>query len=228
MLRLDAVEFSRGDFTLKADFALPKGKRTAVIGPSGGGKSTLLSLIAGFETLDRGSISWKGQRLEKRAPGKRPIATLFQDSNLFPHLDLTTNVALGIAPNAKPAKDVLDQANAALEKVGLVGMGTRLPGDLSGGQQSRAALARILVTKRPVVLLDEPFAALGPSMRSDMLNLAATLLPDATILMVTHDPEDAKRFSDLAVFVDQGVVDAPQDTAALFENPTPALRTYLG
>jgi thiamine transport system ATP-binding protein len=227
VLQLEAIRFNQGDFALQADFAVAAGTRTAIIGPSGGGKSTLLALIAGFERPGSGRILWNDEDLTMRLPGARPVATLFQDGNLFPHLDIGTNVALGISPKARPSKDAVLQAAIALKKVGLGGFESRMPAALSGGQLSRAALARTLLTRRPIVLLDEPFAALGPAMRREMLDLVPALLPDATVLMVTHDPEDARAFGHQTIFVSEGRVRSPQATGALFSDPDPDLRVYL-
>ncbi|MEQ8367087.1 MAG: ATP-binding cassette domain-containing protein, partial [Roseicyclus sp.] len=117
-----------------------------------------------------------------------------------------------------------------LESVGLAGLADRKPAALSGGQQSRAALGRVLLADRPVVLLDEPFAALGPGLKDEMLDLVKTKLGAAgrTILMVTHDPADAKRIADQAVFVGDGRVTPPVATQTFFDNPSPALIAYLG
>lgn len=227
MLRLENVTLTRGAFTLSANAEVPGPGITAVIGPSGGGKSTLLALVAGFDVPDQGRVTWKGADLTGLAPGKRPVAMLFQDNNLFPHLDVLTNVALGAEPVARPSSHALDMARDALAKVGLAGFETRKPGALSGGQQSRAALARVLLTDRPVVLMDEAFAALGPALRVEMQELLGNVLPQATLLMVTHDPEDAKRFAQWTIFVENGKVHPPQPTHDLFANPTEGLGRYL-
>ncbi|NNE82214.1 MAG: ATP-binding cassette domain-containing protein [Silicimonas sp.] len=227
MLNLDDIGFARNGFRLTADFQVPGPGITAVIGPSGGGKSTLLSLIAGFETPDAGRILVNNQDITADPPGDRPVAILFQDNNLFPHLDVLANVALGESPRVRPTPATLARSKDALSRVGLEGAEHRHPRDLSGGQQSRAALARILLTDRPVVLMDEAFSALGPALRTDMLELVKTLLPNATILMVTHDPEDAKRIADHVIFVDGGTVEAPVETDDFFANPHDALARYL-
>lgn len=227
MLELDRLRFRQDDFALAADCRIEGPGITAVIGPSGGGKSTLLALIAGFETPDSGRILWNGEDLVPLAPGKRPVAVLFQDNNLFPHLDLLENVALGASPVVRPGAEVLGRARAALDRVGLSGLEARKPAAISGGQQSRAALARLLVTDRPVVLMDEAFAALGPALRAEMLALVGEILPRATILMVTHDPGDARRVAPRTIFVDAGKVHPPADTATLFADPPEALRRYL-
>jgi thiamine transport system ATP-binding protein len=126
-------------------------------------------------------------------------------------------------PKGALAQDVLAQ-------VGLAGLGARKPDQLSGGQQGRVALARALVRARPILLLDEPFAALGPALKSEMLDLVDQVAAQtgAVVLMVTHDPNDAKMFADKTVFVDSGHANPPIPTKALFENPPAALRSYLG
>ncbi|RZW12747.1 MAG: ATP-binding cassette domain-containing protein [Rhodobacteraceae bacterium] len=227
MLTLENVQLTRGAFTLTADFAVDAPGIVAVIGPSGSGKSTLLSLIAGFETPDKGRVLWSGQDLTSIPPGKRPVAVLFQDNNLFPHLDLLSNVALGASPQARPSPDVLNRARQALSGVGLSGFESRKPGALSGGQQSRAALARVFLTDRQIVLMDEAFSALGPALRSEMLGLVKELLPKALILMITHDPDDAKRWTERTIFVDDGRVHPPVGTEELFADPPEALSRYL-
>lgn len=230
MLKLENVTILQGDFALSADFEVVQGRKTAVIGPSGAGKSTLLGAIGGFLGLGGGKLYWQETELTDAAPGARPIAMLFQDNNLFPHLSIEKNIGLGIHPALKLSTEDRRRISAALDRVGLHNMGNRKPGELSGGQQSRAALARILVQNKPVVLLDEPFAALGPALRHEMLDLVGDLSDEtgATLLMVTHDPQDVRRIADDVIFVEGGRAAAPQPAAALLENPPPALQAYLG
>lgn len=230
MLRLEGITISQGNFELKADFEIAQGRKTAVIGPSGSGKSTLLGAIGGFLELGAGTLWWQDTDITNAPPGLRPIAMLFQDNNLFPHLSIEKNIGLGIRPDLKLSGDDQTRLHQALGRVGLAGMGARKPGELSGGQQSRAALARILVQDRPVILLDEPFAALGPALRHEMLDLVQDLSTEAgaTLLMVTHDPQDVRRIADDVIFVEGGRAAAPQPAAALLENPPPALQAYLG
>jgi thiamine transport system ATP-binding protein len=156
------------------------------------------------------------------------MTILFQDHNLFAHLSVADNLGLGLSPRLRLNAAQRDQIQSVLGRVGLAGLGMRKPGDLSGGQQSRVALARALLRARPLLLLDEPFSALGPAMRHEMLDLTAELAAEATVLMVTHDPSDAQRFADRVVFVAEGVAHPPVKTADLFANPPPDLRAYLG
>jgi thiamine transport system ATP-binding protein len=230
VLRLDGVRIVAGGFAVTADWALPAGARVAVIGPSGAGKSTLLLAIAGFLPLAAGRITWEGADLAALPPGARPVSILFQDNNLFPHLTLGQNLALALDPRLRRRRTDGARIAAALERVGLAGRGGDRPGQLSGGEQGRAALARTLLRPRPVLLLDEPFAALGPGLRAEMLALVAAVAAEtgALTLLVTHDPGDAARFAEAVVFVDAGAAQAPVPAAALFADPPPALAAYLG
>jgi len=227
MLRFDGVQLDRDGFDLSADFDVPPGL-TAVIGPSGAGKSTLLDAVSGFLEPRAGRVLWQGRDLAPLAPGQRPVSILFQENNLFPHLDIARNVAFGLAPTGRLTRAEADRRDEVLDQVGLTGLAHRRPGQLSGGQQSRAALARVLVGDRPIVLLDEPFAALGPGLKSEMLDLVSVLLGQRTVLMVTHEPEDARAHASHAIFVDGGVAAAPLPIGPFFKTPPDGLRAYLG
>lgn len=229
-LDLQGVVLAQPGFRLTADFTVPKGATVAVIGPSGAGKSTLISAIAGFFPPAVGRILWDSADIGALPPGKRPLTVLFQDQNLFPHLSVAQNLGLGLSPRLKLTGADRDRIAAALDRVGLSGLGSRRPGELSGGQASRAALARALLRARPMLLLDEPFAALGPGLKAEMLDLVAEVAGDtgATVLMVTHDPTDARRIAPLTLLVADGVAHPPQATGALLDDPPPSLAAYLG
>lgn len=230
MLRCDGLELEQGDFTLSAGLTFHQHVITALVGPSGAGKSTLLAALAGFLTPKKGRILYEQRDLTALSPGARPISILFQDHNLFPHLTIAQNVALAVSTKLRLGADDQARVSEVLARVGLAGMESRRPAALSGGQQSRAALARVLLADRPVVLLDEPFAALGPALRQDMLDLVKSTLvqSDRTVIMVTHDPADAKRVADETVLVADGVAASPVTTKTLFTAPPPALAAYLG
>ena len=230
MLTLEGLHLVQDDFSLQADMLLKPGGITAVIGPSGGGKSTFLSAIAGFLAPDHGRILWGGRDQTGLPPGDRPVSILFQDNNLFPHLTVAQNVGLALQPRLRLSTSDRARVAEVLASVGLTGMEDRKPGNLSGGQQSRAALARVLLADRPVVLLDEPFAALGPGLKQDMLGLVRERLagPDRVVLMVTHDPQDARLVADEVVLVADGRATAPVATKTLFADPPLALADYLG
>lgn len=230
MLQLDHLKLKQGDFSLTADWSADAGARIAVMGPSGAGKSTLLAAIAGFLHPAEGAVRWQGHDLGPVPPGQRPVTILFQDQNLFPHLTVAQNLGLGLRPDLRLSKAERDRVEEALERTGLAGLGARRPGQLSGGQASRAALARALLRARPILMLDEPFAALGPALRAEMLALVGQVA-DATgalVLMVTHDPQDALALGGQTSFVGGGVALPPTDTVGLLDNPPPAVRDYLG
>ena len=230
MLTLDGLRARWGDWTLAADLSIGTGEKVALIGPSGSGKSTLLGLIAGYEAPEAGRVLWDGADLTGTPPAARPISMVFQDNNLFPHMTAAQNVGLGLRPDLKLDAGERRDVAAALERVGLGGFGDRKPGQLSGGQAARVALARVLLRHRPILLLDEAFDALGPALRVEMLDLVAGLADEtgATLLLVTHAPEDARRIADSVVLVADGVAHAPVATAEIFANPPEALRDYLG
>ena len=230
MLQLDRLTLTQGSFRLTADWSADPGDRIAVLGPSGGGKSTLLSAIAGFLMPESGRIRWNGQDITAIPPGQRPVSILFQDQNLFPHLTVARNLALGLSPGLRTAPGDAAQIDDVLARTGLTGLGDRRPATLSGGQQGRVALARALLRARPILLLDEPFAALGPALKSGMLALLEQVATQtsALTLLVTHDPADARAFAPLTVLVADGIAHAPTPTAPLLDNPPPARAAYLG
>ncbi len=227
-LTLENLVLTQDDFSLRADWQAHAGQRIALIGPSGAGKSTLLNAIAGFFAPQSGRVLWEGRDLGNTPAGKRPITILFQDQNLFPHLTVAQNLGLGLNPSLRLSPDDQAKITHALDQTGLSGMGARKPASLSGGQQSRAALARALLRARPILLLDEPFAALGPALKGEMLDLLAAMPAQTLILMVTHDPADARRFASHTVLVADGIAHPPTATEALFANPPKALADYLG
>lgn len=230
MLELDHLVLVQGGFRLEADLSVDPASRTAVIGPSGAGKSTLLGAIAGFLAPVSGRIRWQGRDITDLPPGARPMSILFQDQNLFPHLTLTENLGLGLDPQLRLGAAQRAAIAEALDRVGLGGKAARRPADLSGGEQSRAALARVLLRRRALLLLDEPFAALGPALKADMLGLVAEIADQtgATVLMITHDPRDALHLCPQTVLVADGRAFAPEPTRDLLANPPEVLRAYLG
>ncbi len=230
MLVIDDLRIRQGAFWLNADASIPAGRRVVIMGPSGAGKSTLVAALAGFVTPDSGRMTWQGQALDGMPPATRPIAMLFQDGNLFPHLNVAQNIALGFGRGAKPSPQNQDQIGAALAQVGLTGFENRKPASLSGGEQSRVAVARVLVMERPILVLDEPFAALGPAMRIEMLALVRKILDQtgATLLMVSHDPADAHAIAEDLILVADGRAVLLPDAQAVLADPPPALATYLG
>jgi thiamine transport system ATP-binding protein len=230
VLKFEDALIVQGDFAMRADFTLEAGRKYAVIGPSGAGKSTLLAALCGFVPLASGRLLWDGADITDADPGARPMTMLFQDNNLFPHLTVVQNVGLGLRPDLRLTSAERARVTQALERVDLAGFADVKPGQLSGGQQSRVALARVLVQARPLVLLDEPFAALGPALRNEMLDLVQDMVAQtgAAMVMVTHAPDDVRRIADEVIFVEGGTAHAPRPVADLMDNPPPELRAYLG
>ena len=230
MLWCDEATFWQGDYPLSADLQIEAGKVTAVIGPSGAGKSTLLGGIAGFYRQLQGRLLWKDTDITALPPEKRPVSMLFQDNNLFPHLTVTQNVGLALSPRLAVSNKEMVQVEHILDRVGLTGLGDRKPAALSGGQQSRAALARALLQDRDLMLMDEPFSALGPGLKAEMLDLSVELAQAAerTVVMVTHDPADAARVADAIIGVSPSMAWAPIETKQFLGAPPDPFKEYLG
>ena len=231
MIRLDQIRFRYEGMDMAFNAAFPEASITAIVGPSGGGKSTLLNLIAGFEMPLSGRVLIGGQDVTQLPPAQRPVNMIFQDNNVFAHLSLWQNVALGLAPSLRLDADQAARVDAALKDVGLGALAQRKPGEVSGGERQRVAVARALVRDRPVLLLDEPFAALGPALRRGMLDLVSALqkAKGLTVLMVTHQPEDAEYAASHTAYLEHGRIVALRPTAELFAAADiPGLQTYLG
>lgn len=228
-LHLHGLVCALGTFRLRVEAEVRPGERVAVLGASGSGKSTLLGAVAGFVTPQAGRVVWNGEDQTPRSPASRPMSILFQDGNLFPHLSIAQNVGLALRTDLRLTGADIARVDATLARVGLEGMGGRKPADLSGGQQGRAALARVLLRDRPLALLDEPFAALDPGLRRGMADLLADLWRERglTYLMATHDLRDAERLCDRIWLLEAGemILDAP--LAGLREDPPEALRDWL-
>ena len=230
MIKLENVGFRYEDMVMNFDLKIAKGELVGIIGPSGAGKSTLLSLIAGFDDPVSGKISIAGIDMESVAPDQRPVSMIFQDHNSFAHLDVWTNVALGISADMKLDPQQRERVDGALARVGLSDFKARKSTELSGGERQRIAIARALVRDKPVLLLDEPFTALGPALRRDMLDLILEIQKERelTVLMVTHQPEDAKYAASRIAFVQNGRIAHVLPTKQFFAASAPAdISAYL-
>jgi thiamine transport system ATP-binding protein len=228
---IENVIFRYPELEMHFDALIQPQAITAIMGPSGSGKSTLLDLIAGFRTPNSGRIVVEGDDVTGLPPDRRPLSMIFLENNLFAHLDVAQNVGIGRSPSLNlGGEDHADIANA-IARTGLAGKEKRLPRELSGGERQRVAIARVLVRNRPVLLLDEPFAALGPSLRDEMLDLVAELQAERglTVALVTHHPEDAQRVAKHMVFVEDGKVAASGRIDSFFTEAGPApFRRYIG
>ena len=202
------------------DLSVRAGSTTAVVGSSGCGKTTLLRLVAGFETPDAGTVTIAGRQVASPersvAPHRRSVGYVAQDGALFPHLTVGQNIAYGL-PGSARSREVRDRVTELLETVSLdASFASRRPHQLSGGQQQRVALARALARKPVLMLLDEPFSALDTGLRASTRKAVARLLADAgvTTLLVTHDQEEALSIADQIAVMRDGrftQVGAPQD-----------------
>ena len=230
MLEFKSVEIGYPGFRLSADFTLDQGDQTAVLGASGSGKSTILNAVAGFHPILSGRIMLDGRDLSGFRAGKRDIAIVFQDQNLFPHMSAHQNVGLALDPGLKLSKSDQKRVEDALARVGLEGLGNRRPSELSGGQQARVTLARVLLQRAKLLLLDEPFAALGPALKSEMLELVRDICNQKScgLLMVTHDPDDARAICPRCIVVGDGQAMGPFSTTETLSNPPASLAAYLG
>jgi thiamine transport system ATP-binding protein len=193
MLEVKKLEFRYPQAHIATSFCVAAGKSAALMGPSGSGKTTVLNLIAGFLQPARGEICFEGQSLLGLKPARRPLTFLFQAHNLFPHLTVWQNLAIGIDPSLKVSNEQKTSISRALQWVALQEFDNRYPTDLSGGQQQRVALARCLLRNQPILLLDEPFSALDQSLREEMIGLIKQLQQqqNLTLVLATHQLQDA-------------------------------------
>jgi len=243
MLQIEQLKFSypvktsevnkSGSKALQMCFNLSinAGEILSIVGPSGSGKSTLLNLIAGFAQADSGAIIVHNKDISHFSIPQRPVTTVFQEHNLFPHLDVFTNIAIGLRPSLKLTKDETLQVEHALEQVGLIDYKARKPAQLSGGQRQRVAIARALVRKHEVLLLDEPLAALGPAMREEIIQLLKEIVSQEGImaLLVSHQPSDAILASERCAFINDGKVLTIDQTKQLLQQPKQTeIKQYLG
>lgn len=206
MLKLTDITWLYHHLPMRFTLSVARGEQVAVLGPSGAGKSTLLNLIAGFLTPASGTIMIEGQDHTTTPPSRRPVSMLFQENNLFSHLNVRQNIGLGLNPGLKLNAAQREKLHHIARQMGIENLLERLPGELSGGQRQRVALARCLVREQPVLLLDEPFSALDPALRQEMLTLVSDVCRDQqlTLLMVSHSVEDAARIASRSIVVADG------------------------
>lgn len=189
--------YPSNDRTWNFDFQVGRGQCIAIDGPSGSGKSTLLGLLAGFLRPTAGTITWQGQNVDQLAPWQRPMTSVFQEHNLFEHLDVQTNIGLGIHPGMKLSREQKQAIQMGLARVGLAGYGERMPSALSGGQRQRIALLRALLRNQPLLLLDEPLTGLDQDTRNTLrAMLVEQKAQGVTMVLASHDEEDRQVLAD--------------------------------
>ncbi len=203
------------------ELAVHAGEFFTLLGPSGCGKTTTLRLIAGFEEPNEGEVLIQGNSMKHIPPYHRPVNTVFQNYALFPHMSVEQNVAFGLTVNRVPGAERVKKTAEALALVRLAGLGKRRPSQLSGGQQQRAALARALVNRPAVLLLDEPLGALDLKLRKQMQGELKQLQEQigTTFIYVTHDQEEALTMSDRIAVMDQGRILQTDTPLNIYENP---------
>ena len=230
MLCVDNLVINLENFRLTADFEIETGSHIAIVGPSGAGKSTLLNALAGFIPLTGGKIEWNKSEITNLQPGKRPLSILFQDYNLFSHLNVINNVAIGLKSNLKLNDFQLELVNSAIEEVGLSQFKFKTPSQLSGGQKTRVSLARAIVRSKPILLLDEAFSGLGPSLRCEMIELIKNHATEKniTLLMVTHHIKDAIELKQKVLFVSEGQFMKPISVNDFINCSDKRIRDYIG
>jgi len=206
------------------------GERIAILGPSGAGKSTLLALIAGFLMADKGTVMLDGINHTNTPPSKRPVSMLFQENNLFSHLSIEQNLGLGLDAGLRLNRTQKQRLHEIAQRVGIINCLPRLPSQLSGGQRQRAALARCLLRHQPILLLDEPFSALDPALRGEMLQLLEQVCSEQnlTLLMVSHNLDDAARIASRTLLIADGRFAYDGSTQDLLDGKDPLAAALLG
>ena len=225
-LQLTGLTKTYGDVRAVAgvDLDIRQGELVVLLGPSGCGKTTTLRMIAGFVTPTAGEIRLGGRDITRQPPWKRNTGLVFQSYALFPHLNVTDNVAFGLRMRKLPQPDITAKLSNVLRLVRLDGLAQRLPRELSGGQQQRVALARALVIEPDVLLLDEPLSNLDAKLRQEVRVEIRELQKKLglTTVMVTHDQEEALTMADRLVVMSNGEVQQVGSQRDLYEKPANA------
>lgn len=230
MISLRQISFSYNDnFNLYADFIVECGEFVVVFGPNGSGKSSLLNLIAGFLPVQNGTILISGKDITRYPPSKRGLSMLFQKNNLFTHLSVFKNIALGISSNLKVSKEQVKDIESILDRLDLLSCRDELPLSLSGGQVQKVALARSLIQEKPLLLLDEPFSSLEPRIRHDLIKLVYQLSKEKflTTLLVTHNPLEVKEQAETVIFMEEGKVSYYGSGQTFYESKNSSIALYL-
>jgi ABC-type Fe3+/spermidine/putrescine transport system ATPase subunit len=207
------------------------GEFLTILGESGSGKTTLLRIIAGFEQADSGSLTMHGETLHQLPPNRRNLNTVFQHYALFPHLTVFENIAFGLRAKAVVESEVKARVEAALAQMRMSDLAARRPSQLSGGQQQRAALARALVNRPALLLLDEPLSALDATLRVHMQRELKALQRETSItfVFVTHDQEEAMTLSDRIAVLRAGRLEQVDSPRELYNRPCTAyVATFIG
>ena len=222
-VRLLGVRKTYGDVVAvdRVDLEIEDGEFFTLLGPSGSGKTTTLRLIAGFERPDEGRVELHGADVTGHAPYERDVNTVFQDYALFPHMSVAENVGYGLRVKGAGRRERRERVQEALQMMRLPDLGARKPVQLSGGQRQRIALARSLVNRPRVLLLDEPLGALDLKLRQEMQIELKRIQQEVglTFVYVTHDQEEALTMSDRLAVFNQGRIEQIGAPAEVYERP---------
>ena len=232
-IHVESISKRFGDAVALDDVSLevPTGSLTALLGPSGGGKSTLLRIIAGLDTPDTGIVRIEGEDLTATPARSRGVGFCFQHYAPFRHLTVRRNVAFGLEIRRRPKAEIKARVDELLELVGLAHLGDRYPSQLSGGQRQRMALARALAIEPKVLLLDEPFGALDAQVRTQLRQWLRDLHDTlhVTTVLVTHDQEEAMEVADRLAIINHGRLEQVGTPADMYDHPANEfVLTFLG
>ncbi len=232
-IRLRNVSKCYGDVAAvdSIELEIARGEFFTMLGPSGSGKTTTLRMIAGFELPDAGTVELGGRDVTRLAPYDREVNTVFQDYALFPHMSVADNVEYGMRVSKVPRPERERRGTEALEMVRLGGLEARKPSELSGGQRQRIALARAIVNRPRVLLLDEPLGALDLKLREQMQVELKGIQGDVgiTFVYVTHDQEEALTMSDRVAVMNEGRIEQVGTPEEIYERPsTPFVSGFVG
>jgi sulfate/thiosulfate transport system ATP-binding protein len=215
----------------EVSFEIEKGKLIGFLGPSGGGKTTILRMLAGLEQPDSGDIYFHGQRVNELLPQDRHIGFVFQNYALFRHMTVYENIAFGLQVKKKSKSEIKNRVTELLELTGLKGLENRLPTQLSGGQRQRVAFARALAPEPQLLLLDEPFAAIDAKVRKELRSWLREMINRVgiTTIFVTHDQEEAVEVADEIMIINQGRLEQKGSPYEIYKNPeTPFVAGFIG
>ena len=232
-LKFDRVTKSYGSLKAVDDVTLTirRGEIFSILGPSGCGKTTLLRMLAGFDTPDSGRILLDGEDITEQLPNERKVNTVFQNYALFPHMTVRENIAFGLKLKHLPKKEIDQQVDKMLAMIQMEACADKKPNQISGGQKQRTAIARALIMKPRVLLLDEPLAALDLKLRQRM-SLELSLIHDEvgiTFMYVTHDQNEAMSISDHIAVMHNGRVEQVGTPAEIYEAPrTSFVAAFIG
>lgn len=223
--------FSGYEAAKDISFEIEKGKLIGLLGPSGGGKTTMLRMLAGLEEPDSGEIFFHGKKVNHVLPQERKIGFVFQNYALFRHMSVFDNIAFGLTIQKKSKAETKSRVKELLELTGLTGLESRRPSQLSGGQRQRVAFARALAPEPQLLLLDEPFAAIDAKVRKELRTWLKEMIRHLgiTTIFVTHDQEEAVEVADEIMIINQGRLEQKGTPIEIYKHPeTPFVASFVG